>query len=493
MKRKEKCMMQDKQKNFFCMLGIFLVVALPLFTNYCLNSSEVPYQLVRIEELTNHLHAGIFQIAMPVNWQYEHGTAGLDGNLFWVLPAILRKIGFPLERAYRIFLMCICAASVGLSYTAFRKLFQNNKLGMMGCMLYNWTPWYVDALYGRAAIGEALGYACLPVLLLFLADVPKQGAEKELKWPVLTVGLTLLLQSSLAVFLIGMFLLVFICIYERRQMLCKKGLLTLCKAAGATLLLNLWYLLPLAKYLVAYRDVAKLVGSRPFQEKGAYLMHYLMVFFQPGAAYDYKEKGFFHSAAVGIGPALMALLFLFLWLEFSGQLRLKKQKAEMTKGMFFFGILGVVLSLGSFPWDLLRENAVFQVLTFSMQSPMIFMIPAVCGFVMLGCSLMRFYEQERSAKAALILELCVIAVAFVGTQYLVNGLILDRAPLWIRESEDLPDVVLNEAVQLQLSQTSGKAAWAAVIVSVCTMFGILGYCVMTRRKNRETDVRKEAA
>ena len=76
--------------TFWCLAGIFLTGALPLLTNYCLNSAEVPYQLVRIENMKDYLSAGIFQMAMPVNWQYEHGTAGLDGNLFWLLPVLLQ-------------------------------------------------------------------------------------------------------------------------------------------------------------------------------------------------------------------------------------------------------------------------------------------------------------------------------------------------------------------------------------------------------------------
>ena len=496
MKKKEKEMMQGEDKNFWCLLGIFLVAALPLFTNYCLNSSEVPYQLVRIEELKNHLNEGIFQIAMPVNWQYEHGTAGLDGNLFWVLPAILRKLGLPIEEVYRTFLVCICAATVGVSYTAFREIFHDNKLGIFGSMLYCWTPWYLDTLYGRAAIGEALGYAFLPLVLLFTADRSEKGNKKIPQWLLLTVGITLLLQASFAVFLIGMFLLAFVCMYERKRMLDRKGILTLAKAAAATLIVNLWYLLPLARYLIAYRDVVKFVGSRPFQEKGAFLLHYLMIFSQPGATYDYREKGFHDSAAVGIGPAIMALLFLFLWLVFSGQLRPgdhKKQKERMVRGMLWLAAVGVLLSLGSFPWDFLRSNAVFQVLTFSMQSPVIFMIPAICGFVMLGCYLIGFYEQNKSAKAAKILEIAVVAVAFVGAQYLVDGLLLNRAPLWVRESEDLADVVLMEAPQLQLSAASGKTEWIAVALSVCSLLVILGYCMINRSKKQKTDTRKEAA
>ena len=369
---------------FWCLFGIFLTGALPLFTNYCLNSSEIPYQLVRLEGLQENLSAGIFRIAMPVNWQYEHGTAGLDGNLFWLLPVFLQKIGLPLESAYRCFLMCIYAAGVILSYVTFREAFRDWKLGIFSTMLYCWAPWYIDTLYGRAAIGEALGYAFLPVLLLFVVRMVGQKEGKLPQWVLLTLGTTLLLQSSFAVFTVGMLMLLFCCIYYRRQMLGRAGL-------------------------------------------------------------------------------------------------------------FWCGMLGILLSLGSFPWDLLRRNVVFQVLTFSIQSPVIFMIPAVCGMVLAGCGVLEYYRRERSFAEATILEIAVAAVAFVSTQFLTNKLLLTREPLWIRQKEDLPELVLVEAPQLQMSAAGGSLQWGTVAIGILGIVGIVIYCIFRQRKDRKQEVRKEAA
>jgi len=377
--------MKIKEKGiFWCLFGIFLTGALPLFTNYCLNASEVPYQLVRLEELQENLSAGIFRIAMPVNWQYEHGTAGLDGNLFWLLPVFSRKIGLPLESAYCCFLMCIYAAGVILSYVTFREAFRDWKLGIFSTMLYCWAPWYIDTLYGRAAIGEALGYAFLPVLLLFLVRAVGQREGKLPQWVLLTLGTTLLLQSSFAVFIVGMLMLLFCCIYYRRQMLGRAGL-------------------------------------------------------------------------------------------------------------FRCGMLGILLSLGSFPWDLLRRNVVFQVLTFSIQSPVIFMIPAVCGMVLAGCGVLEYYRRERSFAEATILEIAVAAVAFVSTQFLTNKLLLTREPLWIRQKEDLPELVLVEAPQLQMSAAGGSLQWGTVAIGILGVVGIVIYCIFRQRKMRKQELRKEAA
>lgn len=477
--------------TFWCLVGIFLTGALPLFTNYCLNSAEVPYQLVRIENMKDYLSAGIFQMAMPVNWQYEHGTAGLDGNLFWLLPVLLRMTGAALESVYRCFfiLKSFFQCLVGKAHCHGI----NTKTAVIGTALYCWAPWYLDALYGRAAIGEALGYAFLPVLLLFLVRAVGRKKGKLPQWLLLAIAISLLLQSSFAVLEVGMLLLVFCCVYYRRQLLEKDGWLTLGKAAAATLLGNLWYLLPMLRYLVAYRDVARYVGSRPFQEKGAFLLHYLTFFFQGGATYDYKSKGFQGTAAIGVGPALTGLFFFLLWLKFSGALQKKNSKEDSTAGLFWCGMLGILLSLGSFPWDLLRQNAVFQVLTFSMQSPTIFMIPAICGLTFIVCGLLNTYREEKSATEATILETAVLAVAFVSTQFLTNKLLLGRAPLWIRQKEDLPDVVLIEAPQFQMSAAAGAAQLVAVALSALGIVGIVIYCILTQKKNPDRKVQKEAA
>ena len=244
---------------------------------------------------------------------------------------------------------------------------------------------------------------------------------------------------------------------------------------------------------MAYRDVARYVGSRPFQEKGAFLLHYLTFFFQGGATYDYKSNGFQGTAAIGVGPALTGLFFFLLWLKFSGALQKKNSKEDSTAGLFWCGMLGILLSLGSFPWDLLRQNAVFQVLTFSMQSPAIFMIPAICGLTFIGCGLLNAYREGKSATEATILETAVLAVAFVSTQFLTNKLLLGRAPLWIRQKEDLPDVVLIEAPQFQMSAAAGAAQLVAVALSALGIVGIVIYCILTQKKNPDRKVQKEAA
>lgn len=106
---------------------------------------------------------------------------------------------------------------------------------------------------------------------------------------------------------------------------------------------------------------------------------------------------------------------------------------------------------------------------------------------------MKDYRQRKSATEATILEAAVIAVAFVSTQFLTNKLLLGRAPLWIRQKEDLPDVVLVEASQFQMSAVAGATQWGAVMISTLGIAGIIIYCIIVQKKDTKQKVRKEAA
>lgn len=203
---------------FWCLAGIFLTGALPLLTNYCLNSSEVPYQLVRIENMKDYLSAGIFQMAMPVNWQYEHGTAGLDGNLFWLLPVLLRMTGAALESVYRMFLICIYAVTVCFSYKTLEEGFQIKNSGdrygtvllgtvVSGCLVWKSRHWGSVRLRFPAGVITVSG------------EGSRAEKGKLPQWLLLAIAISLLLQSSFAVLEVGMLLLVFCCVYYRRQLL----------------------------------------------------------------------------------------------------------------------------------------------------------------------------------------------------------------------------------------------------------------------------------
>ena len=431
------------------LIAIYIVISLPLYVNYCLTAERIYFKLTRIEDLANGLRSGVFTIATAIDWESELACSGIEGNIFWLIPVCLRLLGMKIETAYRTFLMCICLTAVIVAFVSFKGIFNDKRMALLGTMLYVQTPFFIDALYGRAAIGLALGYAFFP--LAFLCIKKHFDGEHKQAWILDAVTLTFLLQSSMAMFLLGLFLIVFMVIFCHKEILTKAFWLQALRACAAFLILNLWYLLPMLKYLYHNRDVIYYVGSNSYQSKGLLLIHYLNLFFKDGTNYDFSEGTFENAASIGIGGTLLFAFFFYLWLWFSKRFSLKNNAPKPVKGLFALSLTGCVLSLQYFPWDILRKSKIFKALTFSFDSPAIFMVLSISGLVFLMLSVVDFYWKNKSIEKNLILISFTLILDFILTQYLTNTLLLTRDPLWIYEGEDLPELVLKEAEEFTFS------------------------------------------
>ena len=89
-------------------------------------------------------------------------------------------------------------------------------------------------------------------------------------------------------------------------------------------------------------------------------------------------------------------------------------------------------------------------------------------------------------------------LAYVSREYIVYGRNLEKCVFEIianecEEKEDLPDVVLVEASQFQMSAAAGAAQLVAVALSALGIVGIVIYCILTQKKNPDRKVQKEAA
>ena len=465
---------------FVALIAIYIVISLPLCVNYCLTAERIYFKLTRIENLANELRSGVFTIATAVDWESELVCSGIEGNIFWLIPACLRLLGMQIETAYRTFLMCICLTAVIAAFVSFKGIFKDKCMALLGTMLYVQTPYFIDMLYGRDAIGLALGYAFFPLIFLCIKK-HFDGVDKQ-AWILDAIALTFLIQSSMSMFLLGVFLIVFMVIFCHKEILTKAFRLQALGACAAFLILNLWYLLPMLKYLYHNRDVIYYVGGNAYQSKGLLLIHYLNLFFKAGTNYDFSEGTFENAASIGIGGTLLFAFFFYLGLWFSKQFSLKSNATKPFKGLFILSLIGFALSLQYFPWDMLRKSKIFKALTFSSDSPAIFMVLSISGLVFLMLSVVEFYWKNKSVKKNLILISFTVILDFILTQYLTNTLLLTRNPLWIYESEDLPETVLNGAEEFTFSLAGSGPETGLICVSNVLLLGLVLYRLVSHKK-----------
>lgn len=238
-----------KYKVFLALAATSVLLALPLFINYLLWGHDLPFHIVRIEGIRQSILDGAFPAR--INRFAVSGQGYADPifypYLFIYIPAILRCLGLSAMSAYKIFTGCVIFFGVFISYHSFYGILKNRKAALIGMFLFNVAPYHLANLYSRAAVGENLAYSFIPLVAwgaYLLLD--KEIDRKKLMHGglLLVAGFTGIIQSHiLSCEIVGTFLLLGLVICIKRFFRLKT-VITFLVAGLATVLLNVWFLLP---------------------------------------------------------------------------------------------------------------------------------------------------------------------------------------------------------------------------------------------------------
>lgn len=413
------------------LIGVILLASLPLLTNYCLYGTELYYQLNRIESLCNSLQGG--QLAIR------------EGSLFLLLPAVLRMLGVSVQNAYKTLLMLTNIATVVIAYYSFHKIFKDKVIGILGSIFCSWAPYRFSIMYCSASLGESIAFAFFPLILLGLYDIYTSEAGAKIAnrtWITLAIGYTCIIQANVLSFLLVAGFTVLVCVVRLKKTFKVQTLLALLKGVVAFSVVNSWYLLILAKGIAAGTGSTKFYIGSFIQEKGVYLAHYFLTFFYGGQGESFKDSGMQGSAPLGIGFVLTVCMLVYLWMHFVG--KYKGNKTESTWSfagtMTIVGVILMMLSTNSFPWDYLRVfNGLFAFATNLLQSPAKLMTIVIICFAFVACVVVVRLKENLATYYGYILAI-VIGIALVTSQFLVGDIVRSNTRLDIIEAENIPAV-----------------------------------------------------
>ena len=142
---------KEKQIAIAGCVIMILLACLPLFVDYIISADAVVGNLAAIERVRNDL-----------------GSAWAEGNLLWMVPALLRKIGLSMNMSYRLCLWLVNVATVGVAFVSFYKCGWRGWSVLAGIALWTLNPYRITVLYEKADLLTAVWLVVVPVGVVFL-------------------------------------------------------------------------------------------------------------------------------------------------------------------------------------------------------------------------------------------------------------------------------------------------------------------------------------
>lgn len=356
--------------DYSIILGVALLATTPMMQTYLYNGDDLCYHLARLEGLKD----GILDGQIPVNIQPD----GLKGNgylnamypyLFLYIGAFLRICRVSLGLSYKVLIFLANLGSAVCAYVAVKSMCRSRRSVILAVVLYTLMPYRFTNIFSRGDLGEILALVFWPLIIAGLYHVLL--GERE-KWYYLVIGFGGVLQSHILSAAFAAVFCVITALCFCAGIVREKRYLEIGKAAGLTLLLNMWYLVPFLYYYFREELSTEVLRWSGYFEQSINPSN----FTQSISLYNkqYFSLGMALLGCVGIG----VIRFLCE--------REKKRTAPEGYQLYLFvmGIALTCMTTGYFPSLALLDNAFFENIATMVQFPWRFLGPASACFVFVG-------------------------------------------------------------------------------------------------------------
>lgn len=353
--RESRGISKEERFTLLFLVGTIIVSSYPLFVDFLYTGHDLDFHLLRIEGLKSAIISGQVPARVQPLWYFG---AGYATSLYYcdmplIFPALLRIIGVPVQTAWQMFLLLVNILTCLSAYYSFHHMTRNRWASLVGTFLYTTSMYRLNNLYRRAAVGEFSAMIFLPLVLygMWLILCADQKSKKNQHLP-LTIGMTGCILSHVLSTEVTVLLLILVCIIFCKKIIKEKRYLYLVKAAGLTLLLSAWFLIP---FLTEFPKVSAVGGEfvrSNIDRTGTFLAQLFMTF--PAgyseASNEYALAGIRGEMSLAVGlPILLALFSVMTTVYVTGCYKTKKRKDFGV--LLFLSVLLLVLSNHRFPWD----------------------------------------------------------------------------------------------------------------------------------------------
>ncbi|MBI2442975.1 MAG: glycosyltransferase family 39 protein [Candidatus Levybacteria bacterium] len=330
-------------KNLLALLTIVLFVLLatfPLLHKGFPPTHDGEYHVIRFYEFYKTLASGVLYPRWAEDLNNGYGIPLF--NYVYPLPnyiaAFLHALGFSFIDSFKYSL--ILATGIGaVAFYFFAKYFTNRLGGLVGALIYIFTPYRFVDIYVRGSIGEVWSLAILPLLLWSLAILIKEGKVSYIGLTSFLLAFLIFSHNILAI-LFSPFLftyaIVLIMQAKNRQKSFYKTVVALMLGVGISAIF----------WLPAIAEKKYVRGLEVFDYK-TYFPDLTSLLFPSWGT------GFAGDIASGMSTqiGLVNLLIVCLSLRLAFQFFKKQHKIFFFTIVWFFAVVILMLPLSSHIWD----------------------------------------------------------------------------------------------------------------------------------------------
>lgn len=316
----------------FCLL-VASIAYIPLLNGSVPMGSDTSFHINRIEALYTAYEAGeLFPgVFWNMNYGYGYGSPLFYSCFFLYIPVMFRHWGMDMIPAYRLFLFLIYFFTAFTMYNLARKVLRkHNAAVFLTVLLYEFSMYVYSDTINRGAVGEALAYIFIPVIIQGLWSIFYNNGKG---WTHLTVGLACLLLSHNISFFMMCIIIVIYCLTHVLDLIHKPiKILYLALAALLAFGCTLWFSLPMLEQLqegcyrvsTYFNDISVLDGT------GVNLEDFFCII-----PYDISHVG----TCVGLVLMVLPAFVFFI-----------KRKKRFFKEMAVIGYFTLFMTTAIFPW-----------------------------------------------------------------------------------------------------------------------------------------------
>lgn len=323
------------------------IVCIPLLSLKTTLGDDLYFHLSRIEGIKDGLLAGQFPVRVHA-YQFN-GYGYLCGvfypDIFLYIPAGLRLLGVQPNLAYNVFGVLIQMVTAFFSWHAFR-LVTDRLTGAVSSILYLSFWYHLYDIYGRAALGEVIAMAFVPLAIAYAIQL---FAKDYNKWPLAVLSVSCVLQAHILSSAYLLFICIGVFLISLRKKYSHERKLAVVKTVFFVVMVNLWYYLPFIYYYTSVDFIMK-SSFHSIESAGVPLRRFLYLLI-----------------SFGIPSLIYGAVFVVEYFKRFKFIR-KDYKKNIHWGLLIVFLL-MFASTNKFPWHLFETIPVIGIFVTALQFP----------------------------------------------------------------------------------------------------------------------------